>query len=211
MLFRSGTTYSYTTRAVNINGSAYHPTGRSITRLAIPALPTPVNVDSGIKLTWSVVKGAKSYQVYRKTASGSWTSLASSVTATPYTDTTAVSGTQYYYSIRAVATGSSSYNTTGAAITRVATPAPPTAENLSNGIKLTWSAVSGAKSYIVYRRIGTGSWVRLSDVTSPTYTDTTAVAGTTYSYTTRAVNVNGSAYHPTGRSLPDWPPPRFPL
>ena len=63
-------------------------------------------------------------------------------------------------------------------------------------ITLTWTAVSGVKSYNVYRGTTSGGLsnktrLNTSDITTTTYQDTTAVAGTTYYYQVTAVNSDG--------------------
>lgn len=56
-------------------------------------------------------------------------------------------------------------------------------------VSLSWSAVSGASSYNVYRG---GSKVNGSAVTSTAYTDSGLQSGTTYSYTVKAVTSSGA-------------------
>jgi hypothetical protein len=71
---------------------------------AIPAPPTlnsAMPVTSSIALSWSGVSGADSYTVLRGTASGSETALAVNLASTSFTDTTAVSNTQYFYTVEA--------------------------------------------------------------------------------------------------------------
>lgn len=62
-------------------------------------------------------------------------------------------------------------------------------------ITLSWTAVTGATSYSVYRGTVTGgisTKTRLqADITVTTYTDTSAAAGTTYFYQVVAVNTDG--------------------
>ena len=58
----------------------------------------------------------------------------------------------------------------------------------TNGITLTWNAVSGATQYRVYRKTGSGGWVGLKDVTGTSYTDADVTSGTTYTYTVKAYN-----------------------
>lgn len=75
-----------------------------------------------------------------------------------------------------------------------------------NSITLTWSKVSGAGGYYVYRKNSSGKWERISTVKSGktvTYKDTKLTAGKTYTYTVRAYKkVNGkivkSSYVKTG-------------
>ena len=69
-------------------------------KLAAPAISSISNEASGIKLTWGAVSGAEAYAVYRKTSSGSW-SLVATTMETSYIDTAIRSndGTTYYYRI----------------------------------------------------------------------------------------------------------------
>ncbi len=62
----------------------------------------------------------------------------------------------------------------------------------TNGITVTWNAVSGATTYRVYRKTGSGGWTGLKDVTGTSYMDAAVVSGTTYTYTVKAYN--GSAW-----------------
>ncbi|MCD7832956.1 MAG: CAP domain-containing protein [Lachnospiraceae bacterium] len=63
--------------------------------------------------------------------------------------------------------------------------------NTSSGIKATWSAVSGATKYYVYRKTGSGSCEKIASTTKTSYTDKTASSGKTYTY--KVVPVSGSA------------------
>lgn len=72
-----------------------------------PAAPTNLVASDGptcVLLTWNAVSGAQSYTVYRSTtgAPGSFTSLASGITSTSYSDCTALPNVTYYYLVRAV-------------------------------------------------------------------------------------------------------------
>ena len=140
---------------------------------------------------------AKRYRVFRKTGTGSWTAIADT-TETSFTDTAAVSGTKYSYTVRCVsADGStyvSGYNTTGKTVTYVAAPVITSVSSVSGGVKIQWAKSTGAAKYRVFRRTETGSWTKLGDVTGTSYTDKTAVAGTTYYYTVRCMNSTAKAY-----------------
>jgi hypothetical protein len=64
----------------------------------------------------------------------------------------------------------------------------------ASSVVLNWSAVSGATSYTLERRVGTGSYsVLATNLTALTYTDNTVTASTTYTYRVRAVNAAGSS------------------
>ena len=60
------------------------------------------NTAIGVQIKWKAVSDAKKYQVYRKTESGKWVTLAKNVEGTSYTDTTAENGEIYYYTVRAL-------------------------------------------------------------------------------------------------------------
>jgi Fibronectin type III domain. len=74
--------------------------------------------------------------------------------------------------------------------------AQTTAENIENGIRITWKAVSGAKGYVIYRRAwnltsaGWTSFERWNNTTETTWTDTKVYAGTRYQYGIKAYPVD---------------------
>ncbi|MBQ7490251.1 MAG: S8 family serine peptidase [Bacteroidales bacterium] len=68
------------------------------------------------------------------------------------------------------------------------TPTGLSANAGTSSITLSWSAVSGATSYKIFRN---GTQIGTSTTTS--YTDNTAAAGTTYSYTVKAVCSSGES------------------
>ncbi|MDX1645531.1 MAG: fibronectin type III domain-containing protein [Longimicrobiales bacterium] len=78
-------------------------------------------------------------------------------------------------------------------------PAQPTGVAVAEGdgvLVVSWTAVSGATAYDVQRQeaVGGASFSDIAmDVTETTYTDATAVEGTTYNYRVIAKNVNGSS------------------
>jgi len=81
-------------------------------------------------------------------------------------------------------------------------PSLKTISNTTSGVKVTWGKVSGADSYAVYRKTKGGSWKKLGDTKSTSYTDKTAKSGTAYYYTVRAENEVGlSSYNSTGLSI----------
>ena len=169
-----------------------------------PAAPTVTMTysDSGKpKLTWNAVSGATSYRVFRSESRGSGYSLLGTTTATSYVNTGAAVGKTYYYKVRALnvdgAAGAYSSTVSGAA--KAVAPAAPTVtmtHSDSGKPKLTWSAVSGAASYRVYRSESRGTgYSLLGTTTSTSYVNTGAAAGKTYYYRVKAVNSAGtSAY-----------------
>ncbi|MCD7945015.1 MAG: fibronectin type III domain-containing protein, partial [Clostridiales bacterium] len=101
------TNYYYTVRAyTTLNGSTYlsnyDQSGVIIHYLAVPQLTEISSTASGITVSWLKVSGATSYRLYRKTSSSKWVNIATlDSSCTSYTDTTGVSGTTYFYTVRA--------------------------------------------------------------------------------------------------------------
>ncbi|MCD7922883.1 MAG: fibronectin type III domain-containing protein, partial [Clostridiales bacterium] len=85
---------------------AYTSSGTVTTNtVTIMYLSQPVPLMSGSRsepiVTWEAVKGAESYQIYRRTAESDWVAL-ECTTETSYTDTTADAEMVYYYTVQAV-------------------------------------------------------------------------------------------------------------
>lgn len=191
---------------------------------AIQTLDTPVvlsatNSATGVTVKWQKVTNATGYRVFRKAEGGKWAALpaAKNVTATSFVDTTAKSGTKYYYTVRAYRGDKdtandnayktpywSAYNKTGKSVSYIAAP-KVTVSNVAKGVKVSWGKVNGAVKYRVFRKTANGSWKKLKDVTTTSYKDTTAKAGTTYVYTVRCINKKGTAYtssyNATGKTI----------
>ncbi|MGM9593321.1 MAG: Ig-like domain-containing protein [Candidatus Onthomonas sp.] len=122
----NNTTYTYTVRAENDAGlSSYDTDGLQILYLDVPQLVEAKAEDVGICVRWKPVTGAVSYDLYRKTDSGSWQKL---VNLKPigsgtqgYVDGTAQKGTSYRYTLRARSSSSVSYYDTSGVTATAAT------------------------------------------------------------------------------------------
>lgn len=177
------------------------------TTLSLPKVKKLSNTASGVKLTWGKVNGAVRYRVFVKSGTA-WKKLGDT-TATAFTHKGAKSGKQYTYTVRCVSADGkvfrSSYNSRGWTTKFVAAPAPPTLKNTKNGVQVSWKKVAGAAKYRVFRKVGSGSWVKLTDTAKLSFLDKTAKKGVTYTYTIRCVTSSGkaftSAYNTKGRSI----------
>jgi fibronectin type 3 domain-containing protein len=189
--------------AVNSAGSSAYA-DVSATTLAVPA-PTGLQANAGnatVALNWTAVAGATSYNVYRATTSGGEgaTALVTGLTSASYTDNAVSNGTTYFYEVTAVESGSESLVSSEVSATpQVPAPGTPTNVGASAGdtiVSLTWSAVSGATSYDIYRATtkgGEGTTPYLTGVTTNSYTNTGLTDGTTYYYEVSAVNAGGQS------------------
>ena len=187
----SGTCMIY---AITSSGQAMDAVGVKVTTtLSKPTLVSASNTSSGVKVTWKATSGAEGYYIYRKTSGGSYSKIGTvtSGTTVTYIDTTAKSGTTYIYTVKAYGGGStSSYNSTGLTVLRLAQPSlvSVTAVN-SSKLKLTWNKVTGAEGYYIYRKVSGGSWSRIKTITSGStvsFTNYYLNSNTTYYYTVRA-------------------------
>ena len=195
---KSGVKYEYTVKAKNIigTGNCQKP-GVSVTHLASPTV-TVSNASSGVKIKWNKVDTAKSYNVYRAEYKDSkWTSWEKISTAdketTSYTDKKAKVGKKYKYTVKAINGKIKSSVKSSDSIVRLKATTIK-ASPRTNGIKLSWSKVSGAKQYKLYRsELKNGKWTSWStltkvdkDVTS--FVDETAKKNVIYKYSVRVVN-----------------------
>ena len=206
---KSGTKYFYTVVAYSGDTkSTFDTCGVSAYYLATPKLASVTNKNGSVVVNWDSIKGAKGYNVYRKTSkSGKWKKV-TSTTDTKYTDKNVKSGSNYFYTIRAYnGKNMSSYVTNGIATKYLSVPKLTKAVSNSKGVSVTYGKVTGATGYLVYRKTGNGKWTKIATVTGnnkTTYLDKTAKKGVTYTYTVRAVNGKYiSSYNSKGITIKD--------
>ncbi len=163
-----------------------------------PSAPAGVTITatsmSGVTLQWNAASTATQYQIFRSTTAGSFdfnNPLATvAATSMSYSDTSAVSGTTYYYVVRAVnSVGSSSSSS------EVSTP-PPNLDSVAVSSPVLWPggsttiswAIPNATSLTIEGGGGpqsyptTGSFIAtLNSTTTYTFTATNAQGQTTKS------------------------------
>jgi fibronectin type 3 domain-containing protein len=199
------TTKGYTTYTCSVCGYTYTGKETAMLKLSQPTV-TLANLSTGVNISWTKTEGATGYYIYRKTGSESWTRITTvkSGSTLAYTDTKAVAGTTYYYTVKAYADTNLSSFVTNKTIKYLKQPTV-TLANASNGVKVTWSKTTGASGYYVYRKAsGAKSWTLLKKITSGStvsYTDTAAKAGTTYYYTVKAYSGSTNSSFVTNKTI----------
>ena len=180
--------------------------GAVSSNLATPKISKTENVNGGVKLTWSKVKGAEKYRVYYKGSKG-WTRMVDT-TSTSYIDKDVSSGKNYTYTVRCINSSAtkftSGYDSKGKSVKYISAPKITKAESVDGGVKISWSKSSGAEQYRVYYK-GRKGWTRMVDTTSTSYIDKDVSSGKNYTYTVRCLNKSKnkftSGYNSTGKSI----------
>ena len=208
---QAGTEYFYTVQGVAADGKTvskgYDTTGVSArVPYPIPANVAQVEAKAGVgsvTVTWAEAENAESYHVYRSVYENAedtgWTVIGKNVTETSYQDTDVQSGETYYYNVKGVNKDGLQSNGWGAAASvTVPYPDPSLVEVVDasadlDGITVTWKTAANAETFSVYRRTADSAWSRIAeDLTGTTYTDKDVLPGTTYWYTVKGVNADGT-------------------
>ncbi len=195
----TGTTYKLVAedigKKVSVTVTANAPFEGSFTSntinvtLAEPKNLSIKNTATGITLRWSEVSGATEYVVYQK-GTFNWTEVAT-VGPRIYSVGGLTSGTTYQYTVSAKCGDvEGAKNSTGVKIVYLDVPQNLSADEfVANQATLTWTAVSNAKSYNIYRGTETDALSLIKEgVTGTEYQDTTTTKGSTYNYAIEAVS-----------------------
>ena len=157
----------------------------SIAMLKLSKVTVKTAVSStGIKISWTSEKNASGYYIYRKSGKGQYALLkkVTGANTLAFNDTKVTSGVIYTYKVQAYK-GTVVGAGTEASRCFVGTAKAKTA-NESAGIKLSWNKVGGARSYKIYKKVGTRKYACVKTVSSTTltYLDKAVKVGTTYTY-----------------------------
>jgi hypothetical protein len=172
---------------------------------APPPAPTGLTAtpgDTRVTLTWNAASGATGYNVKRSAASGGpYTTIATGVSATGYTDAPVANGTTYYYVVSAVNAAGESPNSSEVSATPQPSPPPAAPTGLtakSTGkrkISLNWkqSISPNVTQNRIYRSTtGGGPYTLIATIPSAiSYNNAGLTSGTTYYYVVTALNSSG--------------------
>lgn len=192
--------YIYTVKGIGKNktNSRYHYAGITILYSEAPVLSTiKVIADNVIYLKWNETSSKAYYTVYRKEVGGKWKTIAKKLSGTSYKDTTAVSGKNYQYTIKATRKStygnseSAHYQNSDKKIKYLSAPTLNELNITEEGVAVSWELVKGATSYSILRKPldSDDAWTVLKEVSAETtaYVDTTAsLADGGYLYTVRS-------------------------
>ena len=212
---RDGVTYRYTVRAMDKNNkfvSDYNKDGYSNTFFAPPVISSLQNVFGGVTVKWSKNSAIDSYRIYRKTKNTGWKRIGTSDSGS-FTDTTAASGINYTYTLRALDAENNfvSYCNGGKSVTYVKAPTINKIENTATGSKISWGKCSGASKYRVYY-LKNKSWKALGNTSATSFTHNKLKSETKYTYTVRCLDSKGnfvSGYDKNGTSNIFLNPPKI--
>jgi fibronectin type 3 domain-containing protein len=197
----TGMDYAYEVQAWNgANSTSTSGTSAAVAVLVPPAAPAGLAYIAG-KVTWTAVPGATGYLV---SVNGG---AAKSTTTTSMTPTGVVNG-GISYDVTVVAQkilAGSTANSTASSLTFMSAPAVTAPSTVKatiaspTSVDLSWiaSTATGANvagvTYTILRKT-TGAYTTLGTSTTTSYTDTTAIAGATYTYqiVAAAANVSGA-------------------
>ena len=204
-------TETYTIRCIDKNGntiSGFNSTGWS--KKYTPAAPTISkleNTTGGIKLSWNKIAGVYGYRLYYKTSSGGWKRF-KDTTATSFTDSGVSPNRTETYTIRCIdKNGNTVSGFYSRGWSKKYTPVAPTITRLSNtskGVSVTWNKIAGVYGYRLYRKYDGGSWTKVKDTTSTSFTDSGAKKGKKATYTVRCIDRKGktvSGFNSKGWSI----------
>ena len=203
-------TETYTIRCIDKNGntiSGFNSTGWS--KKYTPVAPTITrlsNSSKGVSVTWNKIAGVYGYRIYQKTSNG-WKRI-KDTTATSYTDSAVSANQTKTYTIRCIDKNGktvSGFNSKGWSKKYTATtPKITKLTNTSKGVSVTWNKIAGVYGYRLYRKYDGGSWTKVKDTTSTSFTDSGAKKGKKATYTVRCIDRKGktvSGFNSKGWSI----------
>ena len=204
----AGKVYQYRVRGRNGNEFGAFKTSAEVAAMSgstpgAVGTPTVKALAGGrITVSWTAAEGAATYILQRnERGSSTWTTLASNLKETSYTDTNAKLGKVYRYRVRSRNVSAFGPFKVSVEVAFMSGSAPCAVSSVTvtaaaKKITVSWGTAEGAATYIVQRKErGSDTWTTLnSNVKEMNYVDTTGEVGKVYQYRVRSRNV--SAYGP---------------
>lgn len=202
-----GGTYTYTVRAIKMEEDTEilgecQPGQKGVVNVEAPKVTVTANNSGTMTIGWNKVAGATGYRVFVKNGSG-WKIILSATQGTSYTYSDVIPGQKYTFTVRPYRNIAGSnvwgyYDKTGVTATAKGTaPGLTELENLDityNSMTISWKEAANADKYRIYRKTGNGSYKGIATVSKSAraYKDTGVQFAGTYTYTVRAIRMNGT-------------------
>jgi len=230
----SGSSYTFTIKAINSGGSSIASNGSASTFLLPPDAPTITSVNA---ISPTLANPTVSISFTQTSATPAITNYSYSTNGSTYTDLTTpqtsspliipvsglTSGSSYTFYIKAINSAGSSITSNGTASTFLLPPPPPTitsinavSPTLANptvSISFTQTAATPAITNYSYSTNGT----TYTDLATPqtssplTIPATGLTSGASYTFTIKAINSGGSSIASTGSTSTFYTPPSAPI
>ena len=193
----SGKKYKYCIKAVNGSVVCDKKVSNTLYFLTKTTAKS-AKAKTGLKVSWTAVKGATSFKIYRsELQDGSWTKFTQvgkvGSKSLSFTDTTVISGVQYKYKVKAIKSSTGQTSSETSAILYLQAPTV-IAVKAADGIDVIWIETEGATEYVVYRKTYDAKkkkwsgFKKQTTITGTEWKDTTAKPGVKYKYCVRAKN-----------------------
>lgn len=204
--------YKYTVRAVNQKVRSSYTATPTLVYVSQPTVTTSIS-KTGVTVKWNKINSVTGYNIYRtELIEGKWTKWRCLTTVkadvTSWVDKNLNSGATYKYTVRAKNGNYLSSYTATKELMYLGVPSV-SISNASTGIKVSWSKVSGATGYTVYRSMydtSTKKWsawknMGTAKAEKSSWIDKKVGSGYTYKYTVRAVNGSIKSAYVSSNSL----------
>ncbi|MCR5666794.1 MAG: polysaccharide deacetylase family protein [Eubacterium sp.] len=163
------------------------------------SLSATYKAKTGVTLSFTSTSADNQYSIKRATSlSGSYTELdnvTSQSGTISYTDTDVTGAHIYYYRVDQIIDDAIAVSSDVVTV-KVTLSAPAkvkTTIKSSKKVKITWSKVTGANKYVIYRSTKkSGSYIKLKATKKTSYTDKTTTSGKAYYYKIMAKNTSAS-------------------
>lgn len=183
----------------NILAATYPTPPTSIT---VPTSSIPTG--SSIAVSWSAVSGAESYRLQRSVDGGAWETVYTG-TQTSFSDTAGV-WSSVKYQVATVKVGIVSGYTTSSNVTIlpyvISRLTVPSQIMEGQSIPISWSAADGATTYILERKVNSGSWTQIYSGANLSYSDTPSGSWSTVQYRVKGGKGGQYGTYKTSASIP---------
>ncbi len=205
----SGTTYYYRMYAINSSGQS--SVSNTLILLTLPSTPTITISDvsaNGVIINWTTITGASSYQL-EQSSSNTFIVIDASYTSTntSYSFNNLLSGTTYYFRLKAInSSGQSSNSNIATVLTK-----PGKVTNLTftfvdiSGITVTWDIMSGVDSYILDTSENDLLTSYSTDTTATNiYNKSSLLSDTEYYFRVKGQNTSGDGEYSNTLNVKTW-------